>query len=330
VAETGGISSGGATASATLSPAANTAKTSTGEVPPSGQPKPQVSQDALSKIKGDATPKPAAEAKPAVDDDPEIETPWGEKLRKSEVARLREVEKNRKKFDAAAHKKFEDTNKRAAELAEREAKIQSAFERMKENPWALHEEAGLNPDDLAEQRLAKALERERLTPEQVELRELKAELERTKKAQADQTEKQKQQRQVAMQEHFVKQYDTEVANALTTLKLPKTVEAAHSVIEEMIRYREAGHDIDTTMAAQIARDRLHDRTRKIVAEITDPDEFAEFIGPEGMALAQQAWLKRADSAPKPAQPPRQRNPQTQKPKQPKTLEQVRKELGIPN
>lgn len=326
MAETGVISSGGATANVTPPPAAN-AKTSTGEVAPSGQPKPQVSQDALGKIKADASPK--KEVSPA-DEDPEIETPWGEKLRKSEVARLREVEKNRKKFDAAAHKKFEDTNKRAADLAEREARIEAAFARMKEDPWALHEAAGLNADELAEQRLARIVAQERMTPEQIELRDAKAELERLKKTHADAEEQTKQQRQQQLSEQFVKQYDHEVADALTHLKLPKTVEAAHSVVEEMIRYREAGHEIDAKMAAQIAKDRLYDRNRKFIAEMSDPDEFAEFLGPEGMALAQKAWLKRADEAPRPASPPRQRNTQPQKPKQPLTLEQVRANLGIPS
>ncbi len=327
MAETGGISSGGATAAVSSPPLETSAKTSPNEVPPSGQPKAQASQDALAKIRSDASPKPKAEAK-AADDDPEIETPWGEKLTKSEVARLRAVEKNRRQFDAAAHKKFEETNKRAKDLADREAKIEAAFARMKEDPWALHQAAGLNPDELAEQRLAKALEQERLTPEQIELREAKAELARLKTQNEETQKNTKAQRQQQMSEHFVKQYDLEVADALTSLKLPKTVEAAHSVIEEMIRYREAGHEIDATMAAQIARDRLHDRTRKIIGEISDPEEFAEFIGPEGMALAQKAWLKKADAAP---QPQRQPRTHTQpKPKQPLTLEQVRAQLGIPS
>ncbi len=327
MAETGGISSGGVTQNAT-SPPVTSAKTSTGEVPPSGQPKPQASQDALSKIKTDASPKPKAEAAP-VDDDPEIETPWGEKLRKSEVARLRDLEKNRKKFDAAAHKKFEETNARAKALAEREARIQAALERMKEDPWAIHQEAGLNPDELAEQRLARALEQERLTPEQIELRETKAENARLKKAQEDAEAQTKAQRQKELSDHFVKQYDQEVASALVNLKLPKSAEAAHEVITEMIRYREAGHEIDAAMAAQFARDRIHDRTRKIVAEISDPEEFAEFIGPEGMALAQKAWLARVDQAPK-APPKPRNNPQPPKPKVPPTFDQVRAKLGISN
>lgn len=294
-------------------------------MPPSGQPK--ASQDALAKVKADTAPKPEVKAQPK-DDDPEIETPWGEKLRKSEVARLRDLEKNRKKFDAAAHKKFEETNARARQLAEREARIEAALARMKEDPWAIHQEAGLNPDELAEQRLARAVEQERLTPEQIELREAKAELARIKAQQEENEAKTKAERQQQLSEHFVRQYDQEVAQALVSQKLPKTVEAAHSVIEEMIRYREAGHEIDATMAAQFARDRLHDRTRKIVAEISDPEEFAEFIGPEGMALAQKAWLARAEQ--KPQAPPKPRVQQLQKPKVPKTFEQVRAELGIRN
>lgn len=294
-------------------------------MPPSGQPK--ASQDALAKVKADTAPKPEVKAQPQ-DDDPEIETPWGEKLRKSEVARLRDLEKNRKKFDAAAHKKFEETNARARQLAEREARIEAALARMKEDPWAIHQEAGLNPDELAEQRLARAVEQERLTPEQIELREAKAELARIKAQQEENEAKTKAERQQQLSEHFVRQYDQEVAQALVSQKLPKTVEAAHSVIEEMIRYREAGHEIDATMAAQFARDRLHDRTRKIVAEISDPEEFAEFIGPEGMALAQKAWLARAEQ--KPQAPPKPRVQQPQKPKVPKTFEQVRAELGIRN
>lgn len=322
MAETSGITSGGAAAGVALSPDSTNATNSNDVVSSSESPK--SSQSELAKIKLGTKPKAA---EPAADEDPEIDTPWGEKLRKSEVARLRSVEANRKKFDAAAHKKFEDTNAKARQLADREAKIEAAIARMKEDPWALHREAGLNPDELAEQHLARALERERLTPEQIELREIKAENERLKGEKTKTAEQQKQARQKAMSENFVKQYDTEVANALTSLKLPKTVEAAHSVIEEMIRYREAGHDIDATQAAHIARDRLHDRTRKIISNISDPDEFADFIGPEGMALAQKAWLKKADSTPQ-TQPQRQSQPRVIKPKEPPTFEQVRAKLGM--
>lgn len=324
MAETGGISSGSVAAGATISPDSTTAPKSNGEVSPS-EPSKNSSQDALAAIKTGTQP---AKAKPAVaDDDAEIDTPWGEKLKRSEVARLRAVETNRKKFDAAAHKKFEDTNLRAKALADREARIEAALAKMAEDPWALHREAGMNPDEIAEAHLAKALERERLTPEQIELRELKAERDQLKAEREQSAEQQKQARQKAMSEHYVKQYDLEVANALTSLKLPKTVEAAHSVIEEMIRYREAGHDIDATQAAHIARDRLHDRTRKIISNISDPDEFAEFIGPEGMALAQKAWLKKADAVPQ-AQPQRQSQPRVIKPKEPPTFEQVRAKLGM--
>lgn len=305
-------------------------------MPPSGQPKSQASQDALAKVKADAAPKPKVETKPE-DDDPEIETPWGEKLRKSEIARLREVEKNRKKFDAAAHKRFEEANKTAAEVKAERERLQAAFEQLKQNPWALHEQAGLNPDELAEQRLARAIEQERLTPEQIELREAKAELARVKAQNEANEAKTKADRTAQLSERFFQQFDTEVAQALVDLKLahPKApgspveraeLEAAAATVEEMIRFREAGHEIDAKMAAQFAKDKLYSRTRKFIREVTDPVEFEELIGPEGMALAQKAWLARADQAPK--APPKPRAPQQPKPKTPPTFDQVRAQLGI--
>jgi hypothetical protein len=160
---------------------------------------------------------------------------------------------------AAARKRFEEANKRAEEV---EARLKA----IKDNPWALVEQAGLNPDELAQQRILALMEREKQQAERATLPEpvrralqeaeqTKAELARMKAAQ-EQANKGK--LDTEAQGHF-QRLNTALPAAMEKAGLPKTPEAARMVVEMMQTQIRAKMAADPAEAARMVADHLYER-----------------------------------------------------------------------
>jgi hypothetical protein len=129
-----------------------------------------------SEAKPRAAPKPKAEAKTSEPSDDDIVEAFGEKMTRKEYKELREVQKRRQEFDRAAHAKMREAAEQRKAIEAEKAEIVRLANSLKENPWALHEKFGLNAEELAEQRLIKSMQRAQMTPEQIEMAEMKAKI----------------------------------------------------------------------------------------------------------------------------------------------------------
>lgn len=197
---------------------------------------------------------------------------------------------------------------------------QEFFEAFKADPYGVMEKLGLNPDDLAEQRLIKKIEREKMTPEAREAAELKAKL---AKYEADQkkTEAERQaethQREV---EGHAQRLNTKILAALDSGGLPKTPEAVAMMAVKMAAYfEETGEHAEPEDVLPEVVETLQRQQASLLMKF-DPEQIMKVLGKDGEEfLAKLRAWDLARVAP-PREPKRDRPASTPRPVKAKDLD----------
>lgn len=280
-----------------------------------------------------AAPKPKVGAKePAAESDDDTVEAFGEKMTRKEYKELREVHKRRQEFDRAAHTKMQEAANRRKEVEAREADILRLANSVKEDPWAFMERMGLNPDEIAEQRLVKSMQRAQMTPEQIEMAEMKAKLAKYEQTEGERAKTAKEARQTELKKQHIQRYDQQIGQAMEAVNLARTRSTAAKVARVMADYKADGVDVDPKVAAEIVRGDYHTEISHELVELvkTNPRAAIALLPKELVAeIKKQAVQKAADFVPQ-AQPRREpQSPLPQpKPKVPPTLEEARAKMGI--
>jgi hypothetical protein len=245
---------------------------------------------------GDGTATESTQAKPAEQsDDPEFDL-GGEKLKRSEYKRLRELEAKRKEYDRAASLKFEESSK-----LHKEAK--ALIDGLAKDAKAALKKAGIDPIQWAEQTLAEALEENGLSPEQKRLRELEAkEAERAREAEEAEARKATEQETAA-----VSQLTDNIANDFLGVLKPKNLPADDlPEIVGRMAYRvealiDAGVPIDLEAVAEETLERFYAAPKQRFAGLTDEQLLERY--PEEAERFRKALLAKAQKQPTPSKPP---------------------------
>lgn len=291
-------------------------------------------QTATGKTPQKAAPKNQSqtESVETPDDDPEFDFD-GEKYKKSQLA---ELAKKRREYDRAAAQRFEEAAKIRKAAEAREAQLTSALEQFKTNPWALFEQAGIDPNEVAEQRLAAQLKRQQMSPEAIELEKAQSELARLQKEAADFKETQQKQAHEQRVKHWLGYFDKAIGTALETGGIPRTARTAQRVRQSFEDLVDAGHKIDDatgSLAVDLARDSMVTETQQLLGEVakTSPKMLVELMGgldSEIVKAIQRMAVERHESSAQPKPKAHKQPTQLQpKPKEIPTLEDIRKRLG---
>lgn len=256
----------------------------------------------------------------------------GQKFTKKQVE---ELISKRREYDRAASMRMEEAAKERKAAAAEVAQLRNLAAQLQQNPWAIHEHMGLNPDELAEKRLAASIQRSQMTPEQIELEKSRAELQALRQEQENyKQEKQKQAHQQRVQ-YWQDYFDKAIGSALQSKSIPRTAHSAQRVRQAFEDLIEAGHQIDDTtaaMAVDMARERATSESLGLFTDMADanPKMLVEMLGGlDGKIIKaiQREAVARHNGMVQPK--PKQAAPApAPKPKGPLTLEEVRAQLRI--
>lgn len=300
----------------------------------------QLSKSSKSKASGNleqfakqAARQPQQPAEAAADDDQEFEFD-GEKYKKSQLA---DLAKKRREYDRAASQRMEEAAKLRKEVAAERAEMQAALQQFKQDPWALFQHAGLNPDEAAELRLTSQLKRQQMSPEALELERANAELQQLRQQQQQAQEAAKQQAHEQRVQHWLQYFDKAIGSALESGSIPRTAHTGQRVRQAMEDLVDAGHQLDDTTAAlavDIARDRMLTETQQLLGGLASqsPKMLVELLGgldSEIVKAVQRLAVERHEASARP-KPVKTQQVAAPKPKTqgPPTFEDVRKQLGI--
>lgn len=239
---------------------------------------------------------------------PENTAPVKEKIKVDGVEEEWSPEELKKfaQIGRAKEKRFEES---ARLKKEAEAKI----ERLKQNPWDVLKELGIDPRKVSEDYLSKVLEEEMLPPEEREKRALKSKVEEYEKREKEEQERTKQAEFEQLKLKHIEQLDQELDAALQNSSLPKSPGVIRRVAKYLYDALDAGEDVSIEEALAWVEDDYSNEVQQFFGSAKDPNKYL----PKDLAKKlMDSHLSQVKSAPKYSQ---SSNQSTNSEDQPKRL-----------
>jgi len=155
-------------------------------------------------------------------------------------------------------------------------------------------ELGHDPRQLTEEYLVKQLEEEMLDPKDRAIRERDQRIKDFEEKEKRELEKISQQRHEELKQKFAQQYNQEFVQALQAEKLPPTKVTVAEMARYISRASKVGFEMSATEAAQLVRQDIVDRQKRIIAD-ADPETLINLFGKEVVDKIRQHDLAKLKS-----------------------------------
>lgn len=165
------------------------------------------------------------------------------------------------------------------ESAELRKLVETELQRARQNPWDFLKELGLDPDDLAEQRIVQKVEELKKSPEQVEREKLQRELEAARAELEKERSAKEEFKMSQLREAAKNTLDREVAEAFeSNPNLPRTQKTVRRIADAMLWATENGYeDVKVADVMPAVEEEIRREFNEFVAAL--PEEAIEhFLG----------------------------------------------------
>lgn len=155
---------------------------------------------------------------------------------------------------------FESAEQKYQEAAQTRKQVEAFVEALRTDPMKVlaNPDLGINFRELAETYLAKEFQKEMMSPEQIELEELrafKAEQERVRQEAEQHSAVTAQQAEFQrIQKHYTEDYDRKIREGLDKSGLPRNPQTLKRVAELMYNAVKKGYDLDVNTAVDMVRE----------------------------------------------------------------------------
>lgn len=174
------------------------------------------------------------------------------------------------------------SDERFRKAAELEKAARAREEKLKQDPWSVLKELGLDPDEAAEQRLLKKLEWEMMSPEQRRLRELEAERNKLDSELKSERERKLNEQKEQFRTQAAQEIDDEIFAAIQEAGVSKvTPRLIARVAEELlVAYEGQKQKIPAKEALLRAKKNIHGDVKSLLAELPLETLVKDFLPPE--------------------------------------------------
>lgn len=170
--------------------------------------------------------------------------------------------------------------RRFNEAAQMRKEAEAQLARLKEDPWAVLKEIGVDVDEVAKKRVLTTFEEQQLTPEQKELRKALADVERLKGEQKSMAEKAHQERVREETERSQKEYGEKFLDALKKIGQPLGANSGWAV-QRMATLElanlEQGLNLTADELAQAVKDDIAEEHKSVLAGL-EGDALLDYLG----------------------------------------------------
>jgi hypothetical protein len=195
------------------------------------------------------------------------------------------------------------------EKAELENALRSKVSDWKQNPWAFFEEMGLDPDELAEMRMAQKLEEMKKDPAELERERQQAELQDLRDQLKAKEEREEQAKYEKLQEEAAMFLDNEISDALdahsTLTATPRVIRQIADTMAWAITPEDqggAGYDPDDISVNDIlptVEKEIRNEISQLFADLPE-SAIEEYIGAKGLEKLKKKAINKVKKAPKSA------------------------------
>lgn len=171
--------------------------------------------------------------------------------------------------------------KRMSEAAKSQKQAESFMQKLKTNPRAVLEDPNLGVDfrQIAEEYLYEQLQRESMTPEEIEYQEKMKRLEAFEKAERDKEEQAKQEQAQKAQQYWAEQYDKTITDALKGANLPKTTTTIKRMAQLISKNLDLGLDLEPSDLVEEVKKSYISEFKEIVGS-SDAETLLAIFGDE--------------------------------------------------
>lgn len=198
------------------------------------------------------------------------------------------------------YQKYRAGEKRLSEAAKLKQETEEKLARIKEDPYSVLSELGLDPSELSEKWLRQKLEEEfaDVDPREKQMRELQKRLEDYERREAEAKEEQ----EMSAREKFIESrkeaLSKTLAEAMESSILSKNPETQAALLREMALYMRAAKEQGEDVTAQDLVEHIQSNRFKqyhMLANQFEGDELIEFLGKDVVAKIRKADLERLRS-----------------------------------
>ncbi len=265
-----------------------------------------VSTPSASPVNSEVSPSSSEKSAPSAPAEPR-KLDWKLKVDGNDWSPVDEADAQRyAQIGKAKEKRFEDATKLRKEADTIKARI-------KDDPWGVLKEMGVDTRGLSEKHLLEFLEEETLSPEAKEKRDLQKKLKAYEEQEAKTKSDAEAAHNAAEVEKWAVKLDLEVSSALESSSIPKSPGSVRRVAKVLYDALEAGEDMTAAEAVEIVESEYQDDINQLLKMAKDPNRFL----PEEIAKklmdghlakvkgAPQASTTAAKSEPKASKGPKQ-------------------------
>lgn len=172
--------------------------------------------------------------------------------------------------------------------AELEKLYNQELERLKKDPWAVLKDLDMDPDQLAEERLAQRIEELKKSPEQIEKERIENELKAARARLKEIEDQRKAEIFERMQEQEASKLEEEIDKALSSYKtLPKSRKTVTRIADAMLWAMNNGFDdVQVSDVLPSVEDELKRELNEFLSEVPE-DLFEAYVGQKNLERARK-------------------------------------------
>lgn len=198
---------------------------------------------------------------------------------------------------AAADKRFQE----AAELRKQSEQLLSM---LKNDPFSVLEQLGLDPAELSTRHLEREIEKLKMSPEERELKQLRDwKMQQEQLHQQEQQALKEQQEQQEMQ-RLADQYTKDIISSMETVNLPRHEGSVKAMVDLMSQAVKNGLDVSWTDVAKEVKNRYYTDYKTLFDGMSD-DEFESVIGQDRVKRIVKRSAQKVYQQPLPKEQPKQ-------------------------
>lgn len=185
------------------------------------------------------------------------------------------------------------------ELAEIKKLYTNELNRLKDNPWDVLEELGLNSEELAESLLRQKIAEAEKSPEQREREQMQRELEEARRELQRQKEEAELARMTQLEHEAAAELETEIEEALSSHEtLPRSQKTIARIADTMLWAMENGYpDVTVKDVIPTVEDEIRKELQEFMSQLPD-QMFDQYLGKKNMERLRQRRLNDLKKQPK--------------------------------
>jgi hypothetical protein len=191
----------------------------------------------------------------------------------------------------------EVSKSRMSETANIKKAFQSEMGRLKQDPWAVMKDLGLDPDELAEMRIQQRIEEMKKSPEQVAQEKIQKELQEAREEAKKLKEEKEQLEMSKLQEQAAVQLEEEIMGALDGHRtLPKSQYVVKRIADSMLWAMNNGFgDVSAEDVVPLVEKEMRDELNRFMDEMPE-DLMEKYIGQRNIDRLRKRRVSAAKAA----------------------------------